>query len=125
MQSWMQNWKTGIGRHLIIPILTIAMVGSVVTYDFVKAMPAKAAAMAAPTTTPLDDNNVGALLSLDQAMETLAARVTPAIVNVTVTSRAKTNMAEGEMPEGMQESPFEQFFGRQFGQQFGHQMRPQ
>jgi serine protease Do len=125
MQSWMQNWKTGVGRQLIIPILTIAMVGSVVTYDFVKAMPAKAAAMAAPTTTPLDDNNVGALLSLDQAMETLAARVTPAIVNVTVTSRAKTNMAEGEMPEGMQDSPFGQFFGRQFGQQFGHQMRPQ
>ena len=62
MKSWMQNWKTGVGRHLIIPILTIAMVGAVVTYDFVKAMPAKAAAMVAPTTTPLDDNNVGALL---------------------------------------------------------------
>ena len=121
MKSWMQNWKTRAGRHLIIPILTIAMVGSVVTYDFVKAMPAKAAAMAAPTTSPLDDNNVGALLSLDQAMETLAARVTPAIVNVTVTARAKTNTAEGEMPEGMQDSPFGQFFG----QQFGHQMRPQ
>ena len=45
--------------------------------------------MASPTTTPLDNNSVGALLSLDQAMETLAARVTPAIVNVTVTSRAK------------------------------------
>ena len=86
MKSWMQNWKTGVGRRLIIPILAIAMVGSFVTYDFVKAMPAKAAAMASPTTTPLDDNNVGALLSLDQAMETLAARVTPAIVNVTVTS---------------------------------------
>jgi serine protease Do len=121
MKSWMQNWKTGVGRNLIIPMLTVAMVGSVVTYDIVKAMPAKAAAMAAPTTAPLDDNSVGALISLDQAMETLAARVTPAIVNVTVTSRAKTNTAEGEMPEGMQDSPFGQFFG----QQFGHQMRPQ
>ena len=125
MKSRMQNWKTGVGRHLIIPILTIAMVGSFVTYDFMKAMPAKAATMAAPTTTPLDDNNVGALLSLDQAMETLAARVTPAIVNVTVTSRAKTNVAEGDLPDGLQDSPFGQFFGRQFGQQFGHQMRPQ
>jgi serine protease Do len=121
MKNWMQNWKTGVGRHLIIPILSIAMVGSVVTYDFVKAMPAKAAPLAAPTTTPLDDNNVGALLSLDQAMETLAARVTPAIVNVTVTSRAKANMAGGDMPDGLQDSPFGQFFGRQFGQQ----MRPQ
>ena len=125
MKSWMQNWKTGVGRSLVVPILAILMVGSFVTYDFVKAMPAKAAAMASPTTTPLDDNNVGALLSLDQAMETLAARVTPAIVNVTVTSRAKTNTAEGEMPEGMQDSPFGQFFGQQFGQQFGHPMRPQ
>jgi serine protease Do len=125
MKSWMQNWKTGVGRHLIIPILTIAMVGSVVTYDFVKAVPAKAAAMAASTTTPLDDNNVGALLSLDQAMETLAARVTPAIVNVTVTSRAKANMAEGDLPDGLQDSPFGQFFGQQFGHQFGRQGRPQ
>jgi S1-C subfamily serine protease len=125
MKSWMQNWKTGVGRHFIIPILTMAMVGSVVTYDFMKAVPAKAAAMAASTTTPLDDNNVGALLALDQAMETLAARVTPAIVNVTVTSRATTNVAEGELPEGLQDSPFGQFFGQQFGRQFGHQGRPQ
>src|SRR5436309_15300118 len=110
MKSWMQNWKKVVSSRLAIPILAIAMVGPLVTYDFVKAMPAKAAAMAAPTTTPLDDNNVGALLSLDQAMETLAARVTPAIVNVTVTSRAKT-MAEDEMPEGMQDTPFGQFFG--------------
>jgi serine protease Do len=68
---------------------------------------------------------VGALLSLDQAMETLAARVTPAIVNVTVTSRAKTNVAEGDLPDGLQGSPFGQFFGQQFGDQFGRQGRPQ
>ena len=129
MKSWMQSWKKGVGRHLIIPILAIGLVGSFVTYDFVKAMPAKAAAMATSTTAPLDDNNVGALLSLDHAMETLAARVTPAIVNVTVTSRAKTNVANGELPDGLEDSPFGQFFGqqfgRQFGRQFGQQMRPQ
>ena len=125
MKSLIQIWKTGVGLRLIIPILTIAMAGSFVTYDFMKAMPAKAAAMAAPTTVPLDDNNVGALLSLDQAMETLAARVTPAIVNVTVTSRSRANVAEGDLPDGLQDSPFGQFFGQQFGQQFGHQMRPQ
>jgi serine protease Do len=116
MKSWIQKCRTVIGRHLVVPILSIAMVGSIVTYDFVKAMPAKAA-MAGPTTTPLDDNNVGALLSLDQAMETLAARVTPAIVNVTVTSRGKANMTGGDLPEGLQDSPFGQFFG--------HQLRPQ
>ena len=117
MTSWIEKWKTVVGRRLIVPILTIATVGSFVTYDFMKAMPAKAA-VAAPTTSPLDDNNVGALLSLDQAMETLAARVTPAIVNVTVTSRKKADLTEGELPEDMQQ------FGP-FGQFFGHQMRPQ
>jgi serine protease Do len=60
-------------------------------------------------TAPLDNNQVGALLSLDQAMEAVAARVTPAIVNVAVTSRAKTQPVEG-IPEDMQ-----RFFGQQFG----------
>ena len=92
MKSWIANLKNKLGLRLIVPVLTIAMVGSFVTYDFVKAMPARAA-MPGPTTTALDDNSVGALLSLDHAMETLAARVTPAIVNVTVTSRTKPNLA--------------------------------
>src|SRR6266852_5901287 len=113
----MKSWKAIFGRHLIVPFLTIAMVGSFVTYDFVKAMPAKAA-MTAPTQTPLDNNSVGALLSLDQAMETLAARVTPAIVNVTVTSRAKMNVSDGDADD------MQQFFDRQFGQQFGRQFGP-
>ncbi|MGH9550410.1 MAG: Do family serine endopeptidase [Terriglobales bacterium] len=120
MKSWIANFKSKLGLSLIVPILTIAMVGSFVTYDFVKAMPARAA-MPGPTATALDDNSVGALLSLDHAMETLAARVTPAIVNVTVTSRAKADMAGGEPADGQQDSPFGQFFG----QQFGRQMRPQ
>ena len=113
----MKNWKAIFGRHLIVPFLAIAMVGSFVTYDFVKAMPAKAA-MTAPTQAPLDNDSVGALLSLDQAMETLAARVTPAIVNVTVTSRAKVNVSEGDADD------MQQFFDRQFGQQFGPQFGP-
>jgi serine protease Do len=128
MKNWIANLKAKLGRRLILPIVAIAMVGSFVTYDFVKAMPARAAAtMASPTATPLDNNSVGALLSLDQAMETLAARVTPAIVNVTVTSRAKANMIGGDA-EDMQ-----QFFNQQFGnpqygpqsdQQFGQQFGP-
>ena len=114
MKSWIANLKNKLGLRLIVPLLTITMVGSFVTYDFVKAMPARAA-MPGPTTTALDDNSVGALLSLDHAMETLAARVTPAIVNVTVTSRAKPNLAGGD------EQDMQQFFGP-FGQFFGQQM---
>jgi serine protease Do len=117
----MKSWKAIFGRHLIVPFLMIAMVGSFVTYDFVKAMPAKAA-MTAPTQTPLDNNSVGALLSLDQAMETLAARVTPAIVNVTVTSRAKMNVSDGDADD-MQQF-FDRQFGQEFGQQFGRQFGP-
>jgi serine protease Do len=112
MKSWIANFKNKLGLRLIVPILTIAMVGSFVTYDFVKAMPARAA-MPGPTATALDDNSVGALLSLDHAMETLAARVTPAIVNVTVTSRAKANMAGGDAQDMQQFGPFGQFFGQQ------------
>ncbi|MGC2185967.1 MAG: Do family serine endopeptidase [Terriglobales bacterium] len=114
MKSWIANLKNKLGLHLILPILTLAMVGSFVTYDFVKAMPARAA-MPGPTATALDDNSVGALLSLDHAMETLAARVTPAIVNVTVTSRSKASMTGSDQEE------MQQFFGP-FGQFFGQQM---
>ena len=124
MKSWIASLKRKLGRHLIVPVMAIAMVGSVVTYDIMKAMPAKAAAaMASPTTTPLDNDSVGALLSLDQAMETLAARVTPAIVNVTVTSRAKVNMSGGDA-EDMQQFFERQFGGRQFDDQDGQQFNP-
>src|SRR6201998_2341336 len=75
------------------------------------------AAGRAPAASPLDDNSVGALMPLDKAMETLAARVTPAVVNVTVTSRTKAEAGDNEqLPDGMQQffgqgGPFGQFFG--------------
>ena len=36
---------------------------------------------------PMDDNSVSALTALDHAMEAVAARVTPAVVNVAVTAK--------------------------------------
>ena len=36
---------------------------------------------------PLDDNSVSSLVALDSAVEAVAARVSPAVVNVAVTSR--------------------------------------
>ena len=41
----------------------------------------------AASATPLDDDSVSALTSIDHAMETVASKVTPAVVNVAVTSR--------------------------------------
>jgi len=96
--------------------MALALTASVLTYEAAKPAFAKSPAVA-PTATPLDDNSVGALLSLDHAMETLAARVTPAVVNVAVTSRAKAT------PTGMEQMPddMQQFFGPGFG----HNNRPE
>jgi serine protease Do len=46
---------------------------------------------------PMDDSSVSSLVALDNAVEAVAARVTPAVVNVEVTSRVSPNeQAEGE-----------------------------
>jgi serine protease Do len=105
-------------RRLIAPTIALATIVSFGAYEFVRPAMARAA-VASPAPAPLDDNSVSALLSLDRAMETLAARVTPAIVNVTVTSKSKVDLSDqgqfGDLPRGMQG----------FGQFFGHPMQPQ
>jgi serine protease Do len=108
-------------------VLAVAAVGSVATLEFTKS--AKAAT-AAPAASPLDDNSVGALLTLDRAMETLAARVTPAVVNVTVASKSNVQQSSAEGGPDMQQffgpnSPFGQQFGRQFGRQFNMPSQPE
>ena len=66
----------------------------------------------------MDDNSVSALTSLDHAMEAVASKVTPAVVNVAVTSRGASEeptAQEGPMqglPPGLQ-----QFFGNMMPQQ--------
>src|SRR5580693_1178444 len=111
-----KNWM----RRLAVPVLALALVASFTTYECVKPAAARASE-AAPAAAPLDADSVGALMALDKAMETLAARVTPAVVNVTVTSRTKPDSASQQIPEDMQ-----QFFGGQggpFGQFFGPHMQ--
>ncbi len=69
---------------------------------------------------PLDDSSVSSLVSLDNAMEAVASRVTPAVVNVSVTSRGGEREAADEdgQEQGMQGLPpgFSQFFGQGGGQ---------
>ena len=113
----MINWKQ-IGRLAIAPVLALGMAASLTAYHTAKPVVAKAAA-AAPSTAPLDDNSVSALLAMDKAMETLAARVTPAIVNVAVTSKTKADeQGQAEIPDDMR-----QFFGPGFN--FRQQQGPQ
>src|SRR5580700_8864670 len=116
----MNSWKTILTRRLLVAVVAVLTVGSLAAYEFAK--PAKAAA-AAPAAAPLDDNSVAALLSLDHAMETLAARVTPAVVNVTVTSKASTQ--QGDDPSQDLQQFFAPFGGNPFGgTPFGRQSVP-
>jgi len=61
---------------------------------------------------PLDDQSVSSLESLDKAVEAVASRVTPAVVNVAVTSRG--NEADEDQQSQLQGLPpgFAQFFGQ-------------
>ncbi|MFZ0805152.1 MAG: trypsin-like peptidase domain-containing protein, partial [Candidatus Sulfotelmatobacter sp.] len=117
----MQNWKTILTRRLLVAALAVLTVGSLAAYEFASAKPAAASAVA-PAAAPLDDSSVGALLNLDRAMETLAARVTPAVVNVTVTSKVNPQQSgEDSMPD-MQQF-FAPFGGNPFGGAPGHRFQ--
>lgn len=67
---------------------------------------------AAFSAAPLDDHSVSALTSLDQAMESVASRVTPAVVNISVTSKGQQHeIADSDdQPQGLPPG-FAQFFG--------------
>ena len=78
MKAWIaRGWKA-CGKQRAVIALTLVLTASFFAYT--SFAPVRAAVSS--NTAPLDDNKVGALLSLDQAMEAVAARVTPAIVNV-------------------------------------------
>jgi serine protease Do len=83
------------------------------------------AATADNSATPINNASIDPLLALDQATEAVASRVTPAVVNIAVTShRTEQPAMEGEGGGGndQDDNPFSQFFGPQGGQQFGHGM---
>src|SRR3954451_24436535 len=126
MSSWKETLKASLKKGVLVPFLAVAMAASVGVYELAK--PTSAAAVAEPAPAPLDDNSVSALLSLDQAMETLAAKVTPAVVNITVTSKTKARSDDN----GDQDGPASQKFGEgnnpfgNFGPfRFGQPSRPQ
>ena len=85
--------------------------------------------------SPLDDHSVAALTSLDNAMETVAANVTPSVVNIAVTSKGESDddqqgddsQQQGQQQGGMQSLPpgLQQFFGQIPGFGGGQRMQPQ
>lgn len=83
------------------------------------------------SSSPLDNNSVSSLVALDDAVEAVAARVTPAVVNVAVTSKGSEDHAtmQDQSQQGQQQQNlppgFAQFFGPNgFGGQ-GQQGSPQ
>lgn len=132
--NWFEHLRKNLTRRLLVPVIAVGAIGSLATYEFIKPSSASAAAPA-PAAAPLDDNSVSALLALDHAMETVASRVTPAIVNVTVTSKPSPDNGDavdqnGENNNDDANGP-NQFFGPFGGPQFGpfnkrfFQMQPQ
>ncbi len=99
-------------RRIGAAVLAVALLAGLGAYHFIQ--PTWVHASPTSNTAPLDDSKIGALLSLDQAIETVAARVTPAIVNVNVTSKVNQKAAMQGMPEGLPEG-MQQFFQQQFG----------
>jgi serine protease Do len=85
---------------------------------FLFACPGQAAA------APADDASIAPLIALDNAVEAVAARVTPSVVNVAVTARvaAKAQNFGGIDPEDLPPG-FQQFFFGQGGQ--GQKQQPQ
>src|SRR6202163_4066699 len=107
MRSRTDSYSTKAKRRVLAAVLAVATVVTAATLNFT--MQAKAA-MPAPAVAPLDDNSVAALTTLDHAMETLAARVTPAVVNVTVASKS-----DGQQNASAEGGPdMQQFFGPNF-----------
>jgi serine protease Do len=82
----------------------------------------------------MDDNSVSSLVALDNAVEAVAARVTPAVVNVSVTARVSGQDADeedegqesgGQIPQGSIPPEFRKFFGPMGRGQNGMPQGPQ
>jgi serine protease Do len=108
-----------------VPVLAVGLAfatGAVVfTHQHVNA----ATAAGDTPIAPITNTSIDPLLALDQATEAVASRVTPAVVNIAVTSRrteqpAMQSQGDDQGPsDGQGDNPFSQFFGPGFGQRRG------
>src|SRR5947207_15888300 len=97
MNGWIDKFKNELSKKIIVPSLAALMAVSIGAYEVAKpANSALAAAAPAPGAAALDDSSIEPLLALDRAMESVGARVTPAIVNVTVASKMDARRQGGD-----------------------------
>ncbi len=120
MKNLIELWEIISKRRTWAAILALALTASFGSYEILKPAAASAAGVVpAPAAAALDDNSVSAISALDQAMEKLAAHVTPAVVNVSVASKPKhQQMSGGDQDE------IQRFFGPFGFGPHGQQMRP-
>jgi serine protease Do len=104
MKNSIQQLKPFLKGRALAAVLMLVLTASFGSYELFKPV-AASAAIAAPAAAPLDDSSVSAITALDHAMESVAAHVTPAVVNVTVASRAKQQANGGDQDE------IQRFFG--------------
>ncbi|HEU5412326.1 MAG TPA: hypothetical protein VFW31_01160, partial [Candidatus Angelobacter sp.] len=101
-------------NRIVAGALAMVLALGVGSYEILKPAAANAATPT-PAAPALDDNSVNALTALDHAMEALAAHVTPAVVNVAVTSknRGQSMQSQGQSqgPDDQDQNQFQQFFG--------------
>jgi serine protease Do len=124
MKNQIQKLKPFFKSKVLAATLMLALTASFGSYELMKPAAASAASVA-PAAAALDDNSVSAITALDHAMETLAAHVTPAVVNVTVASHAKQQQLSGQDQDELQRffGPFgigPQMQGRQQGPRIEH-----
>jgi serine protease Do len=82
-------------KKLAVPagIFATILFSAAFVFDYSRAHAAAAA------TGPLDENSVSSLVALDNAVEAVASRVTPAVVNVAVTSRVSEDDQKSQNSE--------------------------
>lgn len=76
-----------------------------------------ASALFAQNAPALDEGSIAPLTALDKAMESVAARVTPAVVTISVTAKVTEDAQQNGIPQGMLPPGFQFFFGNPQGRQ--------
>ncbi len=116
-------------KRIVAPVGAVVVLIFAVVFVCEQSIAHAASGAAIGAAAPMDDSSVSSLVALDNAVEAVAARVTPAVVNVSVTSRATADdSGDGQssgVPQGALPPEFQWFFGPQGrGQGHGQFMKP-
>jgi serine protease Do len=106
------NSLRGKGKYVALPLgASAALVCGIALFT---SHPVRAALS---PTAPIEESSVSSLTQLDQAVEAVASRVNPAVVNIAVTARAPEQAEGQEQADGSEgaSDPMQQFF-QNFGQ---------